>query len=106
MEASLDANVNCLRSNHVRRYQQAFKNSVRILPEQIAVLERPRLSLGSVAYDVTLRARMVEYRFPFDARRKTRAAPTSQTGSRNLVNNFGRAKRSGDKRSEEHTSEL
>ncbi len=72
----------------MRCNEQAFENGIGIPPEQETILECAWLSFGCITNDITKRARMIEYCFPFHACRKPCPTPSSQSGLPDIVDNF------------------
>src|SRR5262249_49738832 len=59
---------------------QPLDHDVRVVAEQIAVLERPRLPFVRVAHDVFRARKLARHEAPFEAGRETRAPAAAQGG--------------------------
>ncbi len=66
------------RADHVTADGHALDQLVRVITQDIAILERARLALVGIAHDVFLSRRVARHERPLQARRETRAATAAQ----------------------------
>ena len=76
---AVDIDIPFRNPHGICRDQHALDHGMRIVPENVTVLERPRLALVRIADEIHLILVAFRHEPPFQRRRKTGAAPSAQS---------------------------
>ena len=73
----IDVDIGRLGLHGIRRDQDTFQNLVWVGLKKVTILERTRLVLSGIAYEITLRNPMIQHLLPFHASGKASASPAA-----------------------------
>jgi len=87
-DLAVDVVVAGLHAHRVGRDRHAFDDDVRVVAQDVAILERPRLALIRIAHEVLRALELPGHEAPLQSGRKTRTTATTQTRSLDFGNHL------------------